>query len=116
MSSEFSLDLRAARRKAGFTQGDIAHLLSATQSAVSDLERGRRLPTLPEFIALSLIHGRAFESLWSVLMEQARRQVAGQLDTLPGSVRDFVGTFNRSTSLERLQDRLADGAEHGGRA
>jgi transcriptional regulator with XRE-family HTH domain len=46
MSTDFALDLRVARRQAGFTQEDVARLLGVTQSQISDLEHGRVLPTL----------------------------------------------------------------------
>ena len=45
MSTEFALDLRLARRKTGLTQRDIAHLLANQVTLVSELERGKRLPT-----------------------------------------------------------------------
>ena len=57
MSTEFALDLRLARRKAGFTQRDIAHLMGAHQTLVSELERGRQLPTLEQIVTLSMIYG-----------------------------------------------------------
>jgi transcriptional regulator with XRE-family HTH domain len=109
MATEFSLDLRAARRKAGFVQSDIAHLLASHQSAVSDLEQGRRLPTLNEIIKLSLIYGRSFESLFSMIMAQSKKDLRKRARTLPKDVRSYVGTFNRSASIERMRDRLAEG-------
>lgn len=114
MSSEFALDLRLARRKAGYTQGDIAHLLARHQSRVSDLELGRRQPTLDEIVALSLIYGRSFESLFAELMRTARTDLTARLATLPEDVRAYNGTFNRPGSLARLRRRLAaHDADHG---
>ncbi|PWE34092.1 hypothetical protein DDZ14_02740 [Maritimibacter sp. 55A14] len=117
MATEFSLDLRAARRKAGFVQSDIAHLLASHQSAVSDLEQGRRRPTLAEIVKLSLIYGRSFESLFAMIMAEAKRDLRKRAKTLPKNVRSYVGTFNRTSSIERLRDRLAEGdgtEEYGG--
>jgi len=114
MSSEFALDLRLARRKAGYTQRDIAHLLSAHQSAVSDLEHGRKLPTLTEIVTLSLIYGRSFESLFAAIMRGARQELKGRRTTLSPEVRNYVGTFNRSQSIKRLHRRLAaEDPDHG---
>lgn len=115
MTTEFALDLSLARRKAGFVQSDIAHLLASHQSRVSELEHGGKLPTLTEIVTLSLIYGRSFESLFSMIMADARRDLQARVETLPVEVRTYVGTFNRSASIERLRDRLAaEDTEHGG--
>lgn len=106
MSSDFALDLRVARRQAGFTQEDVARLLGVTQSHVSDLEHGRVLPTLQQICSLSLIFGRSFESLFSELMRDARRTIGSRLAGLPQVVRSYVGTFNRESSLKRIERRL----------
>ncbi len=114
MTTEFALDLSLARRKAGFVQSDIAHLMASNQSRVSDLEQGRVLPTLTEIVTLSLIYGRSFESLFAMLMAEARRNLEDRLRTLPEDVRSYVGTFNRTGSIERLRDRLAAEHDHHG--
>ncbi|MBL0115295.1 MAG: helix-turn-helix domain-containing protein [Sphingomonadales bacterium] len=116
MSTEFALDLRLARRKAGFTQRDVAHLLGAHQTLVSELERGRQLPTLEQIVTLSLVYGRSFESLFAELMRNAREQLQEQVMRMPEGVRSFVGTFNRDASIERLARRLADETDVYGRA
>jgi transcriptional regulator with XRE-family HTH domain len=108
MSTEFALDLRLARRKAGFTQRDIAHLLGAHQRLISELERGHQLPTLQQIVALSLIYGRSFESLFSQLMQTAREQLQSRVLRMPAGVRSYVGTFNRDATIERLARRLVD--------
>jgi transcriptional regulator with XRE-family HTH domain len=115
MQTEFSLDLRLARRKAGFTQHDVATLLGTQQALVSDLERGRVLPTIEQIVALSQIYGRSFESLFSQLMGEARTKLRDRVGSLPDRVRSYVGTFNRNASLQRLERRLADNhAPYGG--
>lgn len=112
MTTEFALDLRTARRKAGFVQSDIARLLASHQSRVSDLEQGRKLPTLTEIITLSLIFGRSFESLFAMVMGQARKDLKKRVRKLPKNTRDFAGTSNRASSIERLKDRLAADDEY----
>ncbi|MES9975047.1 MAG: helix-turn-helix transcriptional regulator [Candidatus Thiodiazotropha sp.] len=107
MSTEFSLDLRLARRKSGLTQKDVAHLLGVYQSVVSDLERGRTIPTLTQIVTLSLLYDRSFESLFSWIMSDARKQLTDRLRTIPEKVRSYAGTFNRDATLSRLRQRLA---------
>jgi len=110
MTTQFALDLRFARRKAGYTQRDVAHLLGAHQSAVSDLERGRNLPDLRGIITLSLIFGRSFESLFAELVKETRGRLMKRLKTMPRNVRSFAGTLNREYSMKKLQRSLE--AEH----
>jgi transcriptional regulator with XRE-family HTH domain len=115
MSTEFALDLRLARRKSGFTQRDTAHLLGVQSSRLSDLELGKKLPSLPEIITLSLIYGRSFESLFSAVMGEARAAITGRINGLPDDSRTYVGTMNRAYSLAQLEDRLVDNDnDHGG--
>ena len=114
MSTQFALDLRLARRKAGFTQRDAAHLLAAHQSAISDLERGRGRPSLPQIVTLSLIYGRSFESLFAEVMQEARRDLLLRLEEIPNA-RAFSGTASREHSLKVLRHRLAaEARDHGG--
>ncbi|MCB2052416.1 MAG: helix-turn-helix transcriptional regulator, partial [Novosphingobium sp.] len=64
MNTQLALDLRLARRKAGFTQDDAAHLLGVRAPRLSVLEQGRKRPNLVQICTLSLIYGRSFESLF----------------------------------------------------
>jgi transcriptional regulator with XRE-family HTH domain len=107
MSTDFALDLRVARRQAGYTQQDVAMLLGAHQSHVSDLEHGRTIPSLAETVTLSLIFGRSFESLFADLLLSAKTEIGGRITALPSLVRSYVGTFNRDASLKKLERRLA---------
>lgn len=111
MSTEFALDLRAARRKAGYTQGDIAQLLDSHQSHISDLEQGRLQPSLQQIVSLSLIYGRSFESFFSRVMNDCQEHLTARLASLPPGT-DTAGTFNRASSIKKLQQRLKK-SEHG---
>lgn len=113
MKTQFAYDLRLARRKAGYTQRDVAHLLASRQSVVSGLESGNTRPTLEQIIALSLIFGRTFDCLFDELMRERRSQITRQLKTLPDGKKLNVYTFNRSGSLSRLQKRLDSQPYHG---
>ena len=114
MTTEFALDLRLARRKAGLTQRDTAHLLGLDPAKLSQLEHGKRLPTLTEICTLSLIFGRSFESLFCETMEIARHDLRDRLKTIPSDVRRSAATMNREASLSRLGRQLKDQhADHG---
>lgn len=116
MSTEFALDLRLARRKAGFTQRDGAHLLAISPSVLSHFENGERLPSILQICTLSVIYGRSFESLFSHVLREARRQLRDRILTMPNDVRQFAGTRNRHSSIERLAQRLADEQDDNGGA
>ncbi len=108
MHHQFSLDLRSARRKAGLTQADCGHLLGGSARIVRQLEDGQRAPTLTEICALSLIFGRSFESYFGEIMPALREALSEHLSTLPHPKEKHASTFNRSATLEKLAERLAD--------
>ena len=113
MSTQFALDLRLARRKAGYTQKDIAHLLSSHQSLVSDFEHGRKEPNLEQIIELSLIYGRSFESFFEALMDTCKDQLRKRLERLPSLRKQTAETFNRASSLKQLKRRLTNPQNYG---
>jgi transcriptional regulator with XRE-family HTH domain len=112
MSTQFALDLRLARRKAGYTQKDIAHLLSSHQSLVSDFEHGRRQPNLEQIIELSLIYGRSFESFFAAMMSSCQINLHKRLERLPSLRKPTAETYNRANSIKRLKRRLANPPPH----
>lgn len=110
MNTQFALDLRLARRKAGLTQADTALLLGVRAPRLSLLEHGRKQPSLVEICTLSVIYGRSFESLFSELMEEVRRSIREKIARLPARVRQCGATLNREASLKQLERRLWDEA------
>lgn len=116
MSTEFAMDLRLARRKAGLTQRDCAHLLSVPQSRVSAFEKGQLLPSIQQLVQLALIFGRNFESLFSQLAADGKQTIRKRMASLPREVRSYVGTFNRSSTIDRLTRRLASKPDDHGSA
>lgn len=106
MSRQFAQDLRLARRKAGLTSEDVAHLLGTGRKEITALELGRKLPSLPQICELSLIYGRSFESLFSELMESGKMKLQIQLPSLPAERRNRVATFNRDATLKRIKARV----------
>ncbi|WP_298296682.1 helix-turn-helix transcriptional regulator [uncultured Litoreibacter sp.] len=113
MTTQFALDLRHARRKAGFTQEDVGHLMSSHQSVVSDLEQGKLSPSLGQIVELSLIYGKSFESFFAEMMTRSRGQLTTRLSSLPEPAHPAASTFNRPASLARLKRRLANMPDHG---
>lgn len=116
MSTQFALDLRLARRKAGFTQRDIAHLLGTRKSTISEFEGGKRRPTLTQIVTLSVIFGRSFESLFEGEMRQAEAALRERIITLPVAPMVLVSTFNREAAIERLARRLRQSEQEYGDA
>lgn len=114
MSTQFACDLRLARRKAGYIQADIAHLLGEQQSVISELEHGALRPNLVQIISLSIIYGRSFESYFGEVVDDCRNRLAERINRLPAQVRRTAHTFNRDSSLQRLQEDLATTQAYGG--
>ena len=108
MTKQFALDLKVARRKAGLSQQDCAHLLDMSPTRMSNLESGKIVPSLLEVCALSVLHGKSFESLFGGIMSGARQLLREQLASLPTSKQHWVGTFNRQGSLVALASRISD--------
>lgn len=113
MHEAFAHDLRVARRKSGLSQRDCGHLLANTQQRISQLETGRDLPTISEICCLSLIYGRSFESLFSSVFSEARKQLSEQLATIPRSKKSWIERFNRHNTLSRLAARLNEDSPTG---
>jgi transcriptional regulator with XRE-family HTH domain len=113
MRTQFSADLRLARRKAGYTQADIAALLCDHQSVVSELEAGTKRPNLTQIITQSLIYGRSFEAFFADVMEDCNRRLKRRLKHLTKNVRATAHTFNRDASLKTLKSRLDKSKHHG---
>jgi|TARA_R110002049_G_scaffold269919_2_gene446831 transcriptional regulator with XRE-family HTH domain len=107
MSTEFGLDLRLARRKSGFTQRDIAQLISSHQSTIASLEKGKWPPTIRQICMLSLIYGRSFESLFSEVLADARAELRQNLPSIPATDVHSALSSNREASLQKLERRLA---------
>ncbi len=106
MTNEFALDLKLARKKAGFTQRDCAHLLAVHPATLSDLENGKRPPRLAQLCELSLIYGRSFQSLFNEIIETAKHELSDRLQSLPDAPKDWISSVNREYSLDRLAERL----------
>ena len=106
MKNDLALDLKVTRRKAGLTQADCAHLLSVERARISQMESGKRLPTLAEACRLSLIYDRPLDSLLVSVKLPAARELGGRLSSLPTPRTRWISTFNRQQTLSSLAERL----------
>ena len=108
MFHAFTLDLKVARKKAGLTQVDCAHLLAITPTLVSQIETGKRMPTVREICTLSLIYGRSFESLFAGIFKDARSDLRERLTTIPDAPKHWLARDNRQYQLNRLARQLLE--------
>ena len=102
------MDLKVARRKSGLTQIDCAHLLGIHDTLLSQMENGRRMPTVKEICSLSLIYGRSFETLFSGVFKDVRSDLKERLLTIPNAPKAWVGSLNRQNTIDRLAQDLAN--------
>lgn len=116
MFNEFTLDLKVARRRSGLTQIDCAHLLNIHPSLVSQIENGKRMPTIREICTLSLVYRRSFESLFAGIFADARDDLRERLTTIPDAPKHWLGRNNRQHTLNTLAEHLLDAhpGGHGG--
>lgn len=106
MSTDFALTLRAARRKAGLSQNDVAHLLEVHPSKVSLWEGGKAKPTVMQICRLTVIYGMSFETLFSSLFVDARHGLRARLEDIPAAPRRWLGRFHRDNTLRALEHRV----------
>jgi transcriptional regulator with XRE-family HTH domain len=115
MYQEFAMDLKVARRKSGLTQVDCAHLVGIHETLLSQMENGRRMPTVKEICSLSMIYGRSFESLFSGVFQDVRSDLKERLITIPKAPKAWIGSLNRQNSIDRLaQDLVNNGGNQYG--
>jgi len=109
MFEDFVFDLKVARKKSGLSQADCGHLINVSSHVISQLEMGKRLPTIPEICALSLVFGRSFEPLFSDVFKEVRSHLSKALETLPeAKLKNSPETFNRTNTLNALASRLLE--------
>ncbi|WP_205410834.1 helix-turn-helix transcriptional regulator [Salaquimonas pukyongi] len=102
------MDLRVARRKAGLTQVDCAHLLDVHPSLISRFESGRSTPSIQSICTLSLLYGRSFERLFGEAFASARTELAERLPSLPDAPTHWLPRPNRQHTLNQLSAHLSE--------
>ena len=106
MSRRLPQYLRFERRRAGFSQADVAYLFGArAKTKVSRYERGRHLPPLMTALAYEAMLGLPVAQLFPAAFATARRnllrrarRLTRRLAALPQNAR----TVRRQRSIENL--------------
>ena len=106
MFKTFLFDLKAARKQAGLTQFDCAHLLGASNNIVSRIEIGQRMPTIRELLTLSLIYGQQFESFYAEMLKRIRRELSAKLTSIPDAPSGWALAQTRVNTLKAIWRRL----------
>lgn len=74
LAPRYRNDIRRYRIEAGLTQAMLARAIGKNRQSISDWERGRTLPTLPNGIQLARTLGTLAESLyWDFYSNHPRR-------------------------------------------
>jgi transcriptional regulator with XRE-family HTH domain len=108
MSTKFANELRSARKKPGFTQRDLAHLIECHQSTIAAFEKGKSGPTIDQLIAVSVVFGRAFVAVFEELVETAREKLRRNILSLPDSAEWYSLRSRRNASIDDLGRRLKE--------
>lgn len=106
MQFNFALDLKVARRKAGLTQQDVAHLLDIQESRVSRLENGKAQLGIHEIAALTLVYGKPFEGLFAEALDEIAEALPERMSNMPACQDGWLGRFNRENTLSNITNRL----------
>ncbi|HJP59863.1 MAG TPA: helix-turn-helix transcriptional regulator [Gemmatimonadaceae bacterium] len=98
--------LKQYRRRAGFSQADVAYLLGATaKTKVSRYERGRHLPELRAAFALEAMLGVPVAELFPSAFKEARRAIIRRARGRSAMLAGFPQngrTARRQRSLEKI--------------
>lgn len=96
--------LKMHRRRAGFSQGDVAYLLgSSCGSRLSRYERGHRLPTLLAALRIEALYRTPIREIFHGAAASARDAVAGRARELAGTLDRTRPCPLRSRKLEALR-------------
>jgi transcriptional regulator with XRE-family HTH domain len=106
MKHNFARDLKAARRRAGLSQADCAHLLKVNQTRVSKIEAGLRQPTASEICMLCIIYGEAPAELCRSATTAASGALRERLATIPECAVHWRSRKRRLDALNTLAGRL----------
>lgn len=105
-NTQIHIDLAVARRKAGLSQSDLAHLIAVHPSRVSQFECGKAQPSLQEVAALSVIYGKPIDSLLSGMLNDVVGNLTYRFGTMPKAKVPWRRYHNRAHTLSQLAKRL----------
>ena len=105
--------MRVLRRRLGLTQREVAFLLGYdSESAVSRLEKGSRIPRLPELLIIELVFGVAASAMFPHVHRTVLDSVRGRLERLRRRTNRLKPAPPRVTykiaQLDRVLDSLRD--------
>ena len=103
---DFSDSLADARRKAGLSQTECAHLLGMSQSRMSRLELGRTVPSVEDLCGVAVLFGRTMEFLVEPTFQDRAVTIRERLYLLPEPRTGWLGRFARHNSLRNLEARV----------
>lgn len=109
---DFSQNLIDARRKAGLSQSDCAHLLGVSQAHVSRLERGRTVPSVTDLCGVAILFGRTMELLIEPLFKDRALSIRQRLYDLPEPHAGWLARFVRHNALHNLEARVERIIDH----
>src|ERR1035437_4629387 len=105
-AAEFGLQVAAERRRAGFTQVELANRLGTTQSALSRVEAGRVLPRLDFLDRLARELGRPLV----LALGTPARPAVDRAERVRRALDDFeFGPWQRSPSAAEQRSLESDG-------
>ena len=103
---DFSHCLVEARRKAGLSQEDCAHLLGVSQSHISRLELGRAIPSVSDLCGIAVLFGRSMELMVEPLFRDRAQTIQERLYDLPEPRLGWMSRFARHNALRALEARI----------
>lgn len=110
MSQPFSNCLRVERKRSGFSQEELAHLLGFTvASAVSRFERGEREADLRTAFAYAVVFDRPVKELFPAVHADAIRLTAERGASIAERLRRSEQSNRTSYKLQRLEALIALG-------
>lgn len=101
--------LRTHRRKAGFSQDEIAYLLGIESgAAVSRHERGVREPNLQNTLAYSIIYGIVANELYDQRCSEICADLWARVEQLRTDLRLEMQSRRRDRKIQMLERLLAE--------
>lgn len=96
--------LRTHRRRAGFSQDELAFLLGcASGNNVSRYERGVAIPMLTTLLAYGVIFGTPIDELFGGVLEEVERDVIARAEALAGELQAIKLDKRTARKLELLR-------------
>ena len=107
-SSTLSNYIRANRKRFGFSQGEIAHLLGCAKGeAVSRYERFARLPGLETALALEIILNIPVRDLFLGESRKVERAICRRAKRLADRIENHTEKVTSTSKVTRLQEIIS---------